>query len=101
MKNVLIMIVATVALVSCKKTATVEVDEAGIWNEFAEEMFVDSASVFFEIDESERPIHRAKDGLTYNCAFDDNLEQWLVSDSTTMDSDMKKLIDARVLNYVE
>lgn len=101
MKNVLIMIVATVALVSCKKTATVEVDEAGIWNEFAEEMFVDSASVFFEIDESERPIHRAKDGLTYNYAFDDNLEQWLVSDSTTMDSDMKKLIDARVLNYVE
>ena len=101
MKNVLIMIVATVALVSCKKIATVEVDEAGIWNEFAEDMFVDSASVFFEIDESERPIHRAKDGLTYNYAFDDNLEQWLVSDSTTMDSDMKKLIDARVLNYVE
>lgn len=102
MKNLsALTIFAAMALASCVGNNVQEdSQEIVLWENCTQDVFVDSAKAYFEID-SVNTVRRSKNGREYNEAFDDNLVQWLASDSCTMECDLSKLVEAGVLNYVE
>lgn len=98
-------VLATMALASCggnnvQNDSQDDSQEIVLWERYTQDVFVDSAKAYFEID-SVNTVRRSKNGREYNEAFDDNLVQWLASDSCTMECDLSKLVEAGVLNYVE